>query len=48
LGIIGYLYAQGSSIAVESVRAMTFRTIVWFVLFLGLTWVYRRKTLVEE
>jgi hypothetical protein len=48
LGIIGYLYMEESSIAIESVRAMTFRTIVWFVLFLGLTWVYRSKTLVEE
>ena len=48
LGIVGYLYAEESSIAVESVRAMTFRTIVWFVIFLGLTWVYRRKPLVKE
>ncbi len=48
LGMIGYLYTEESSIAVESIRAMTFRTIVWFVLFLGLTWVYHRKALVEE
>lgn len=48
LGVIGYLYTEISNIAGESVRAMTFRTVVWLVLFLGLTWVYRRKKLVEE
>ena len=48
LGIIGYLYTVGTSVAVESVRAMTFRTVVWFVLFLGLAWMCRRKTLAAE
>jgi preprotein translocase subunit SecG len=45
LGIIGYLYAVGASVAVESVRAMIFRTVVWFVLFLGLAWICSRRTL---
>jgi hypothetical protein len=36
LGVIGYLYAAGSAVAIDSVRAMTFRTGVWLVLFLGL------------
>ena len=43
LGTIGYLFATGSSVAVESLRAMIFRTVVWLALFLGLTWVNRRK-----
>jgi hypothetical protein len=43
LGTIGYLYAAGSSVAIESVRAMTLRTVVWLVLFLGLAWVGRRS-----
>lgn len=44
LGMIGYLYAKESYIAVESIRAMSFRTIVWFLLFIGMIWVYRRTT----
>jgi hypothetical protein len=36
LGAIGYLYVGGSAIAVESVRAMIFRTVVWCALFVGL------------
>ena len=38
LGTISYLYATGSAVAINSVRAMTFRTVVWLVLFLGLAW----------
>jgi hypothetical protein len=34
-GISG-LYATGGAVAIESVRAMTFRTGVWLVLFLAL------------
>ena len=45
LGTVSYLYAVGASVAVESVAAMTFRTVVWLVLFLGIAWVCRRKTL---
>lgn len=48
LGTIGYLYTAGTSVAVESVRAMSFRTVVWLVLFLGLAWVSRRKTLADK
>lgn len=45
LGMIGYLHAAGSAVAVESVRAMIFRTAVWLVLFLGLAWLSRRNKL---
>lgn len=41
LAVIGYLYATGSAVAVDSVRAMTFRTGVWLILFLGLAWLGR-------
>ena len=41
LGAIGYLYAAGGAVAIDSIRAMTFRTGVWLVLFLGLTWLSR-------
>lgn len=43
LGTTGYLYMAASSVAIESIRAMTFRTVVWLLLFLGLTWVDRRN-----
>lgn len=42
LGTIGYLRSTGSAVATESVRAMTLRTVVWLVLFVGLAWVSRR------
>jgi hypothetical protein len=42
LGAIGYLYSTGSAVAIDSVRAMTFRAGVWLVLFLGLAWLGRR------
>ena len=41
LGTIGYLYAAANAVAIESLRAMILRTVVWFVLFLGLAWVSR-------
>ena len=41
LGGIGSLYAAGSAVAIDSIRAMTFRTGVWLVLFLGLAWLSR-------
>jgi hypothetical protein len=44
LGIIGYLYTIGDAVAVESLRAMTLRTFVWLVIFLGLAWVSREDT----
>ncbi len=43
LGAVVYLYAVGTAVAVESVRAMILRTVVWLVLFLGLAWVSRRN-----
>ena len=43
LTVIGFLYTAGSAVAVDSLRAMTFRTVVWFVLFLGLTWMSHRN-----
>jgi hypothetical protein len=36
LGAIVFLYAAGSSVAIDSLRAMTFRTAVWLALFVGL------------
>lgn len=42
LGTVGYLYVAGTAVAIESVRAMTLRTVVWLVLFLGFAWVRRR------
>lgn len=36
LGAISYVYAQNGSVASTSVQAMTFRTVVWVVLFLVL------------
>lgn len=47
-GVIGSLYATGSAVAIDSIRAMTFRTGVWLALFLGLSWLdrgsYRPRT----
>ena len=42
-GAIAYLYAAQSSVAIESLRAMTLRTVVWLGLFLALAWVSRRS-----
>jgi hypothetical protein len=43
LGVIGYLYATGGSVAIDSLRAMILRTVVWLMLFLGLAWMSHRK-----
>jgi hypothetical protein len=43
LGAIGYLYATGSAVAIDSLRAMILRTVVWLVLFLGLAWMSHRN-----
>jgi len=45
LGAVRYLYAAGGAIAIDSVRAMTFRTVAWLVLFLGLAWLSYRGRL---
>lgn len=44
LGAISYLYLTGDGVAVDSLGAMTFRTGVWLVLFLGLVWLKRGRT----
>ncbi len=38
---IGYLYATGHAVAINSILAMTLRTSVWLALFLGLAWLGR-------
>ena len=35
------LYSSGDSVATESVRAMTLRTVVWLALFAGFAWLVR-------
>jgi hypothetical protein len=40
---VGFLCATGSDVAIDSLRAMTFRTVVWFLLFLGLAWMSHRN-----
>lgn len=44
LGAIAFLYTAGSAIAIESLRAMTFRTAVWLGLFVALAWISRRAS----
>ena len=41
LTAIFFLYSEGSSIAVDSLRAMTLRTVVWLALFTGFWWLCR-------
>ena len=48
LGAIGYLYATGSAVAIDSLRAMILRTIVWLMLFLGMTWISHRNYLSDS
>lgn len=43
LTAIIFLYREGSSIAIDSLRAMTLRTVVWFALFSGFWWLWRSK-----
>jgi hypothetical protein len=38
LGGVGYLYWAGGAVAVHSLRAMTLRTVVWLLVFLGWAW----------
>ena len=45
LAAIYFLYTEGNSIAVDSLRAMSLRTVVWLVLFSGLWWLCRRNKL---
>jgi hypothetical protein len=39
------LYLTGTSVAVESVGAMIFRTVLWFALYVGMAWIWHKKTL---
>jgi uncharacterized membrane protein len=41
LGYIVYVYRSGGPTAIDSVRAMVFRTGAWLVLLLALTWAGR-------
>lgn len=43
LGATAYLYRSAGMVAVESVRAMVLRTVVWLLLFLGLAWMSRAR-----
>jgi hypothetical protein len=45
LGGVGYLYLAGGAVAIHSLRAMTLRTVVWLLLFLGWAWVTREDAL---
>ncbi len=38
LAVIFTLYKDGGAITVDSLRVMSFRTVVWLVLFVGLGW----------
>jgi hypothetical protein len=40
-----YWHLKGAEIAIESVRAMSLRTIVWFFLFVGAKWLSRMSKL---
>ena len=49
LGAIGYIYVSGNDVAFESIRAMTFRTTIWLVLFIGLMWLsHKNKQLTNK
>lgn len=42
---IFFLYTEGHSVAVDSLRAMSLRTGVWFTLFAGFWWLCRSNKL---
>jgi len=42
LAAIWILYTSGGAVAIDSLRAIIFRTVVWFLLFIGLRWLSRR------
>lgn len=43
VGII-VIHSSGGAVAVDSLRAMTLRTVVWLALFLAASWVCRART----
>jgi len=44
LAAVVIAYRRGGAVAVDSLQAMTFRTVVWLVLFLALGWLIRLRT----
>jgi len=47
LTAIFFLYSEGNLIAVDSLRAMSLRTVVWFALFVGFWWLSRSNKFVD-
>lgn len=45
---IWVLHASGGAVAIDSLRAMAFRTVVWLVLFAGFWWLERRASGVDD
>lgn len=43
LAAVAYLYGTGGVVAIDSVRAMVLRTVVWLVLWLALLWSHRAE-----
>ncbi len=43
VGIV-VLYRSGGAVAVDSLRAMTLRTVVWLALFIAASWLARSRT----
>ncbi|MFP4611572.1 MAG: hypothetical protein ACLFQT_11170 [Thiohalophilus sp.] len=43
LAAVWLFYNSGGAVAVDSLRAMTLRTVVWLLLFMGLFWLSRRS-----
>lgn len=43
LSAVAYLYKAASAVAIDSVQAMTLRTVVWLALFVGFAWLSRRN-----
>jgi len=43
LTVIFFMYTEGKAIAVDSLRAMSLRTVVWFALFAGFWWISRNN-----
>ena len=42
VGIV-VIYRSGGAVAVDSLRAMTLRTVVWLVLFIAASWLARPR-----
>lgn len=47
LGVIASVYAMGGAVAVDSLRAMAFRSVVWIALFAALAWMRRDARIVR-